>query len=341
METEHFFENAFDVVAAYEQGFIGAYADAEAGDKLRDEIAASGGQPDGSMACKEYGLAGSGKGKLSLPYLEIFKLYPDSLPGGAQGRGDCVSWSSRNAALGTMCCEITSGKPDPESGRLEGAPTVSDTGRLNGVLSTEAIYNWRRHGGDGWSCQAAARVMLKESGLWLRKNYPEINVDFTRYSSRNAGLYGSRTPPASWLEIGKKHLVQTITEVNDYETLRDLLHNGYCISSCGGESWSNKRDENGVAKRTPKGWAHALAYLGVDDREEIIAIYKEPLVLIQNSWGDWNGGGRRIYGTIYDIPVGSYWSRWSDMKKRYMVAVSGVNGWPPNVLPDYGALGRI
>jgi hypothetical protein len=29
------------------------------------------------------------------------------------------------------------------------------------------------------------------------------------------------------------------------------------------------------------------------------------------------------------------------MKNRYMVAVSGVNGWPPKKLPDYGALGRI
>jgi hypothetical protein len=341
METEHFFENVYDVVEAYNKGFIGAYADTDAGEKLRNEIQAAGGEPDGRMACQTYGLAGSGKGKLSLPVVEILKLYPDCLPGGAQGRGDCVSWSSRNAALGTMCCEITSGKPDPESGRLEGAPDVSDTARINGVLSTEAIYNWRRHGGDGWSCQAAARVMLKESGLWLRKQYPEINVDFTRYSARNAGLYGTRTPPESWLKIGREHLVQTVTEVDNYETLRDLLHNGYCVSSCGGESWSNVRDTHGVSKRTPRGWAHALAYLGVDDRDVIIQLYGEPLVLIQNSWGDWNDGGRRIYGTDIDIPIGSFWARWSDMKNRYMVAVSGVNGWPPQTLPDYGALGRI
>lgn len=341
MQTEQFFDHVYDVVAAYETGFVGAYADAEAGEQLRDDIRSAGGQPDGSMACHEYGLADSGKGKLSLPVLEILKLYPECLPGGAQGRGDCVSWSARNSALGTMCCEITSGKPDPESGRLEGAPDVSDIARINGVLSTEAIYNWRRHGGDGWSCQAAARVMMNESGLWLRQAYPEINVDFTRYSSRNAGIYGRSTPPESWLKIGRQHLVQTVTEVNDYETLRDLLHNGYCVSSCGGESWSSERDDNGVSKRTAKGWAHALAYLGVDDRPEIIQLYGEPLVLIQNSWGEWNGGGRRIYGTNIDIPIGSFWSKWSDMKNRYMVAVSGVNGWPPKKLASYGALGRI
>jgi hypothetical protein len=209
------------------------------------------------------------------------------------------------------------------------------------VLSTEAFYNWRRHGGDGWSCGAAAQVALKESGLWLRKKYDEIGVDLTTYSARNAGIYGSRTPPESWLGIGKNHLIRTATDVKDYEQLRDLLANGYCITSCGSESWSNVRDEFGVSKRTPKGWAHALAYLAVDDRDEIKKLYGEPLVLIQNSWGEWNEGGTRIYGTKYDIPVGSFWSKWSDMKNRGMIAFSGVNGWPPKKLKSYGAKGNI
>jgi hypothetical protein len=135
------------------------------------------------MACSQYGLEDSGKGKLSLTFMPVLELYPDSLPGGAQGRGDCVSWSTRNAALLTMCNDITSGKPDEVSGRLEGAPEISDTARLNGVLSTEAIYNWRRHGGDGWDRPSAIDVLIKESGMWLRKKYDEINVDFTAYSS--------------------------------------------------------------------------------------------------------------------------------------------------------------
>jgi hypothetical protein len=339
-DTEHFFTDVYDVVAAYEKGFVGAYGDPEAAEALRDQIKAAGGIPDGAMACSAYALEETGKGKLSLPVLEILKLYPDCLPGGAQGRGDCVSWSSRNAALGTMCCEITSGLPDVNSGRLEGAPEVSDTARLNGVLSTEAIYNWRRHGGDGWSCASAAQVMLNDSGLWLRKKYDEIDVDFTQYSARNAGIYGSRTPPDSWREVGKLHLVQTITEIEEFEALRDLLANGYCVSSCGSEGFSSERDLNGVSKRRGS-WAHALAYLGVDDRDEIKKLYGEPLVLIQNSWGAWNDGSRRIFGTAVDIPVGAFWAKWSDIKNRYMVAISGVNGWPPKKLRSYGALGRI
>jgi hypothetical protein len=239
-----------------------------------------------------------------------------------------------------MCCEITSGLPDPNSNRLEGAPEVSDTARLNGVLSTEAIYNWRRHGGDGWSCAEAAQVMLNDSGLWLRKKYDEIGVDFTQYSSRNAGIYGSKTPPDAWREVGKLHLVQTVTEIEEYEALRDLLANGYCVSSCGSEGFSSERDLNGVSKRKGS-WAHALAYLGVDDRDEIKKLYGEPLILVQNSWGAWNDGSRRIFGTVVDIPVGAFWAKWSDIKNRYMVAVSGVNGWPPKKLRSYGARGRI
>lgn len=340
MADEQFFSNVFDVVKAYETGFVGAYDDPEAAEALRDQIRSAGGIPDGAMACSAFKLEDSGKGKISLPVFEILKLYPHCLPGGSQGRGDCVSWSTRNACLGTMCCDVTSGLPDPVSGKLEGAPFVSETARVNGVLSTEAFYNWRRHGGDGWSCSAAARVALNESGLWLRKKYDEINVDFTTYSARNAGLYGAKTPPNSWLEIGKNNLVQTITEIDSYEVLRDLLANGYCVSSCGMEGFSNRRDENGVSARSGR-WAHAMAYLGVDDREETKKRYAEPLVLVQNSWGDWNDGPRTIFGLRLSIPVGSFWAKWSDIKDRYMVAMSGVNGWPPKKLTDFGSIGRI
>lgn len=340
-EDEVMFSSVFDVVAAYENGFVGAYADPEADAAFRADILAAGGVPDGADACAQFGLAESGAGKLSLPFLEIYSLYPRCLPGGAQGRGDCVSWSTRNAALGTMCCEITSGIPDEVTGRVEGAPDVTETARAYGVLSTEAIYNWRRHGGDGWTCSAAARVLMKESGLWLRKNYPELNLDLTQYSSRNAGIYGAKTPPESWLKIGQNHLVRTATEVHSFEELRDLLHNGYCASSCGSEGFSAQRDAQGVSRRKGS-WAHAMAYLGVDDREEVKALYGgQPLVLVQNSWGNWNDGPRRIYKTNIDIPVGSFWALWSDIKSRHTIVFSGVNGWPPKQLKSYGALGNI
>jgi hypothetical protein len=176
--------------------------------------------------------------------------------------------------------------------------------------------------------------------MWLRKKYDEINVDFTSYSSRNAGIYGSQTPPESWRKIGAPHLMRTATVLDTYEQLRDMLANGYGVSSCGGEGFSNTRDMNGVSKRQG-GWAHALAYIAVDDRPEIIKLYGEPLILVANSWGNWNDGGRRIFGTFVDIPIGAFWAKWSDIKNRDMIALSGANGWPPKKLKSYGARGNI
>ena len=341
MDGEVFFESVFDVQKAYEEGFVGAMCDPERTDALKAAIAEAGGIPEGAMACSAYGLEETGKGKLSAPFLDVLSLYPDCLPGGAQGRGDCVSWSTRNAGLVTMCTDITSGLADEETGNVEGAPEVSDKARLNGVISTEAIYNWRRHGGDGWFCSDAARVVMKESGLWLRKNYPEIKVDFEQYSSRNAGIYGSSTPPKSWLEIGQQHLIRTTTVLNSYEELRDMLANGYGVSSCGGESFSDQRDSNGVSKRTSKGWAHAMAYIAADERPEIIEVYKEPLICVQNSWGNWNDGSRKIMDTNFLIPIGAFWARWSDLKNRDMIAFSSFNGWKRKALRSWGALGNI
>lgn len=340
-ESEHFFENVYDVVEAYNKGFVGAVCDEAATERLQAKIAAEGGIPEGAAACSAYGLEESGKGKLSLAFIAVQDTYPDAFPGGAQGRGDCVSWSTRNACLLTMCTDITNGVPDEVTGKLEGAPAISDEARLNGVLSTEAIYNWRRHGGDGWDCASSVDVVMQESGLWLRKKYDEIGVDFTRYSSRNAGLYGSRTPPPPWLEVGKNHRIRTATVLKSYEELRDMLANGYGVTSCGGESFSDSRDENGFSPRTARGWAHAMCYGAVDDREVIKQKYGEPLVMLIQSWGEWNSGPRRILNTSIDIPVGAFWVKWSDIKRRQMIAVSGVPGWPPRKLPHYGSIGRI
>jgi hypothetical protein len=340
MADEMLFESLLDIRKAYENGFIGAICDPEHTEALQAEIARLGGVPDGAMACSQFGLEETGKDKLTLLFQEIYSYYPNCLPGGAQGRGDCVSWSTRNACLGSMCAEIAYGAPDEETGRLEGAPELSSEAVAAGVLSTEAFYNWRGHGGDGWYCSDAARVAMTKSGLWLRKNYTEINLDLTTYSARNAGRYGASSPPESWLAVGRDHLVRTSTVLRSYEEVRDMLANGYGISSCGSEGFSDQRDANGVSRRAGS-WAHAMAYLACDDRPDIIKLYKEPLILVQNSWGNWNEGPRKIYGTNINIPVGAFWARWSDIRNRNMIAFSSVMGWPRKKMKSFGALGRI
>lgn len=318
----------------YLAGLIGVYADPAASERLTQFILAQGQAPDGGTCCARYGLTGSGAGKLWAPWQVMLDVFPGCLPASAQARGDCVSHSTRNACLGTLACEIAAGNPDEVTGLLEGPPEVVDDARRDGVLSTEAIYWWRGHGGDGWSCDHAAEVVLKDSGLWLRKQYADLGIDLTRYDGELAGKWGSKPPPASVREVGQNNLVRTATRARTFEEVRDLLANGYCISSCGMEGFANKRDENGVSRRQGE-WAHAMAYLGVDDRDEIKRQYNEPLVLVMNSWAKWNTGPRRVLGTSLEIPEGSFWARWSDLDGRYAIAFSGVNGWPAQRLPDW------
>jgi hypothetical protein len=325
----------WDANSEYLAGLVGVYADPAASERLTQYLLMQGQAPDGGTTCRRYGLVDSGAGKLWAPWKCIEEVFPGSLPASAQTRGDCVSHSTRNAVLGTLACEIIAGKPDEVTGILEGVPDQPDEARRDGVLSTEAIYWFRGHGGDGWSCDHAAEMVLTKSGAWLRKNYPDLGIDLTRYSGPIAGKWGSSSPPASIVEIGRQHLVRTATRARTFEEVRDLLANGYCISSCGSEAFSNKRDENGFSPRSGGVWHHAMAYLGVDDRDEIKAKYGEPLILVENSWGKWNTGPRSVLGSPLEIPPGGFWAKWSDIKNRYCIAFSSINGWPAKQLPDW------
>lgn len=342
------------VIQMYRRGFAGAYAEPQEREAMRDEVL----YPQGADAAHAGGWAGSAEGNLVMPFVHVLDLWPEAWPGPGQDRGDCVSHDTKNAGLLTVACEIVAGEPDEHTRVIEGAPAVPPVGVANGVFSSEAIYWWRRHGGDGWSCPAAARVIRTESGLWIRQDYPELDIDLEEYSGRKAGLWGRRTPPDEIKQIGQEHLIRQTTELDTFEELRDFLSQGYGVSTCGGEGWSGQRDEHGVARQRGR-WAHAMAAIGADDRDSTKDIYGEPLALIQNSWGKWNGGPRDVRdsaqlvppakrrqwmdkgivnaqtGNVM-IPDGSFWTRWSDARRRYLVALSSFDGWPAQKLPDWG-----
>lgn len=341
-----------EVRRLYEQGFAGCRYDPEATARFRQEQP----EPDGEEVCHRYGLAGSGAGKLVAPWLLVQEMFPGCWPGAqGQARGDCVSWGTRNATLLTLVCDVVSGQVDPVSGRPEQKPDVPSGGIADGVLSTEAYYWHRGYDGDGWMCEAAANVATKTSGAFLRKPYPELGLDLTSYSGRTAGKWGRSKPPSEVTGVGAAHKVHQATEARDFESRRDLLFNGYGLLDCGGEGYSDKRDENGVARRSGS-WAHSMCEIGCDDRPEIHQKYGGPLVLILNSWARWNSGPREVYqsaglvpaekkqrwaelglvspstGNLL-IPEGSFWCRWNECSRREAIAFSGVNGWPARDLP--------
>lgn len=349
-----------DVQKAYEEGWVGAWNDPDEHESLLQENKALTGYGTIEDAATANNWAGSGRGKLSIPFVHVMEAFPGCWPGmTGQSRGDCVSWGGRNAGLGSMVCEVVAGKPDEVTGKVEALPDVPPIGIRNGVFSTEALYWYRRHGGDGWFCGSAAKVMQKESGLWIRKNYPELGIDLTKYDGRTAGKWGRTPPTGKVAEQGTMNLVRAFAEAKTGEARRDALANGYFGFTCGSESFSNRRDKNGVSDRTRAGWAHSMCDIAFDDRPEMVKEYKSSLILILNSWGVWNTGPRDIWdsakyvppgkkdlwiecdlvnpstGNIM-IPKGSFWARTKDVSRREWLATSSVNGWPQKELDNWG-----
>lgn len=349
-----------EVIKLYDDGFAGVYGDDEEVELFKEAVRSTGGNPDGEQICGAHGLAESGAGKLTLSYLPAWDLWPECLPAAPQRRGDCVSHAARNAALVTIAAEIYQAKPDEVTGRIEGKPEVPAPGRVDGVFSTESIYWHRGHSGDGWHCHAAARVAIEKSGIWIRKNYEQFGVDLTKYDARLAGKWGRQSPPQKIIDFGLQHAMRTATKASSTDAMRDLLANYYGVLHCGGQALRNVRDANGVSRRSGGSWAHAMAYIGVDDRDWAKQKYGSPLLLNQNSWGRWNRGPRAVHDSshlvpegkredwiakgLVDrqsgnvlIPEGSCWVPASDMRGRSNIALSSFNGWPPTKLVFRGS----
>lgn len=335
----------FDPQKAYETGLVGARYDPRAEEEFEDAILRAGGQPDGGVVAHQWEWAGIGKDKLTATWMHVEKQFPGCWPGPAQVVGDCVSFGCRNCALTTLACELESEKPDEVTGKIEGKPEVPSEGIKQGVLSTEAIYWWRyeRMGPrsmDGWTCPDAAKHVTTNSGLWLRKDYPEFGFNLTNYSAGNIRKYLGRNPPDNVRDYGRNHLIRTATKVSGFEQVRDFLAAGYGVFFCSGVGWESTRNEDGVS--SPRGsWAHSQALVGADDRPETVRKYGEPLICILNSWARWNRGPRKVLGTSLEIPHGAYWTKASILSRMSCIALSSVAGWPRRRLPSYGAEGNL
>lgn len=326
------------IIDAYRKGFRGWIPDPSADAALVAHLRDAGGYADAGDACEEYHLTSTGKGVLSLTYLPTLELYPGCLPGGAQGRGSCVAWSTRNAALVSYCAYLRYGA----NVERYAVPAVSPVGITNGVFSTEGIYWHRRSGSDGWQCSAAAQVATTECGLLIRKAYPELGLDLTKYSAATEGKWGASLPPQEVRAVCAQHLCRDATVAKTWEQVRDLLANGFALSSCGSEAFAMQRDDRGVCARDHGDtWYHAMAAIAADDRAETIAKYGCGLLLLQNSWGSYLRGNDLIFGTQLRIPVGSFWARWDDCKNRYFVALGPSKGWAANRMPNWGLGGIV
>lgn len=327
--------SAADCMRAYEAGFAGCVDDPAAKAELNALSKQQSGYECVDDAAHGNHWAESGAGKLVVPFVFVEKEFPGCWPGQQQTVGSCVSHGARNAILTTLGCEVHANLPDPRTGKLEGKPQIHERGIRNGTLASAPIYWQRGYNGHGWHCASAVKVVTTVVGCVPMQNYESLGVDLTNCDYRTECLYGSRRMPEPWFDVFGRHKLHAGAEVRSFEALRDALYNGYGVIDCGSEGYSSTRNEDGVSRRQGS-WAHSMSVIGVDDRDIIKQKYSQPLVLIMNSWGNWNRGPRKILGTELEIPNGSFWTPWGDCKNRYKAALSNVDGWPPQKLPDFG-----
>lgn len=292
------FSTPRSILKLYRSGFKGSVCDPEDVRKLLGEL------PMPIFGSAAYELRRSGEGKVSLPFKSLLKFDAGFGPAERQTTGDCVSHATRNAIDIIRSVEISI-KDEPEEFIARGA--------------TEGIYQSRSHNGQGMTCSGAARYVSDHGGLLIRKDYGD--VDLSTYNSTLGAK--KRIPNSIFRTEAIKHQVRTVSMISTVEEARDALANGYALSVCSNIGFSSKRDSKGIARRADS-WNHAMAWIACDDSR---SIYNETLFLIQNSWGVWNSGPKRL-----DQPDGSFWIREKDA--RSMLAQQGswvfsdVEGFP-------------
>jgi hypothetical protein len=233
--------------------------------------------------------------------------------------GDCVSQGSAKVTHVLKCVQIASGKRED----------------YRGDIATEDIYAGSRveigrgavGTGDG-SVGAWAAQYVTKYGTLLRKKYGSI--DLTKYSGARAKAWGApRAGVPDELEpIAREHPVQTTSLVQSYEEARDAIANGYPVSICSNQGFTETRDSDGFC-RASGSWPHCMAALGVDDA------FKRPGLLILNSWGpSWVSGPKR-----HNQPDGSFWAEAATVDRMLRggdsFAYSGYVGFPKQDIPDF------
>jgi hypothetical protein len=329
----------FSPLKAYSLGLVGARRDRRADEEFADSIIRHGGNPDGGEVAHEWEFAGAGKGKLIMLFPAVMEVFPECWPGPAQLTGDCVARAAANCLLTSLGMEIVSSKPDEETGHLEGVPELPAAGVKNSVVSSESLWMMRGFDSDGWICSKAAQAATT-TGFLIRKPYPELNIDLTRYTVETLAIGGSRRPSDKILEECKLHKARTATVLTGREQVRDFLFAGYGVFNCSSMAFEKTRNEDGVSRQVGV-WHHAQCYLGYDDRPDTHAKYGEALVLWNNSWNRWNSGPRRVRGTDVDIPHGAFWTKASTIDRATNTALSSVAGWPRRKHTTYGAAGNV
>lgn len=313
---------------AYSEGFVGCAYDPEGDERLADEIRQDGLPFEWSDAASEFGLVGAATGGTYLLHMEVKKAGFDinNIARASQACGNCVSRGTQNALLHTFCAAVNAGE-----GSIPPEAFEADKNRNNPVAS-EVNYWWKwsgRPGGDGWHASAALEAAKNHGGLVWRRDFSDIGGPDLRKETRStAHYYGAGTITDKMKEAIHQNPLLSYARIRSFEELCDAIASGHAVQTDGGQGWSKHVNEDGVSRRSGS-WSHSMCATGVVKTEAAKSKYRtQGLVLIQNSWANFNGvRDQKVMGTNCPLPQGSFLTPWEDCSNRSWYAVNTIKGW--------------
>lgn len=264
-------------------------------------------------------LKGSGRGKLSLPFLSVERFAPGCFDQEAQTGPDCTSHGTRNAADISRAVEIDI-RGEAEEWIARGA--------------TEPIFGARGHRTPGYGMSPTkAAMFLHNFGHLLRLKYPF--ADLSKYDFNIGFNWGGPSgPPKEVRDEAAKHPFRYQARIRAVEEARDALANGYGLLAGSKYGSDMIRNERGIWTFNSS-WNHVITIGGCDDA----VINKDDLWFLGiQSWGRCSRGPKADIGKT---PDGSGMIPSRDMewiiKNGEVYVLGDFDGFKLKDLPDYGA----
>ncbi len=308
-------DTPFSLLRAYESGMQGYVPD----ERAKQEYFAT----QKYQYFSEPNIRGSGLGKRSMLF-EYARILDPKCFTEKQVTGDCVSHGSRNARDMTRAVSILVNREPYDWFRMG---------------ATEPTYGARGHGGEGMSPATASRFE-RDVGFLARTDYGVVNL--TKYDGMIGARWGSSGVPQAVKELCGKNKVHRISLVKTQEELMDAMFNGYAAHSGQMAAWEAQSNSKGLHGRARVPWAHDMAIAFYDDSKEFFPFRVWGIV---NSWAQWNQKPTAWPKEYPEWVPGMILTSAED----FDVCVSsgdcwvygGADGYPPQRLPDLGAIGLL
>lgn len=241
-----------------------------------------------------------------------------------QTEPDCTSHASRNARDTSRAVQICLQRK-PESFGIRGA--------------TEPTYGARGHRGGGMS-PARAAMFENQTGFLIRKKYDA--VDLSKYNGAIGDRWGGSGVPEAVQKLCNENKVGIIRQIRSIRDARDALFNGYALMTGQHAAWDAKPNKDHYHPRVSPGWNHAMCTVGMDSTRKF---WPFNVFFIANSWGAWNQLPKEWPDYLPKPIPGLIVCREEDyavcIDAEDAYAYGSVDGFPPQKLPDMGAIGLL